>query len=279
MDLLVISGNIGTGKSTLINNLKEYIENKYERMNDMKLQRWTRVLTFKEPLEDWKPFLERYYTLLKKLKDERSRQLLCKYKDHNSKNCNECRVDIKDMERQVEKACIDIQMQCFYHFSKITFIIEQIYRKQNEKLKNNDKVMDRYLVMVERSPIETVKVFIKNIKDNISLENYRLLKQLAKLYTDNVVWKNASYIMLTCNVNTMFRRINNSNNNVDNSDENNNNNTRKALLKSDSMITVEYLDRIESLYERCKFLKNNAKIINTEERKVEIVIKELINTL
>lgn len=178
--VMVISGNIGVGKTSTMNEMSESLKKKGYK-----------VYKYEEPLEEWKVYLDRFYR-----------------------------------EPNNAKYCFEIQVACFYHFSRVTTEIEE--------MKKSYKKEDKVVVLVERSPIETVEIFVENLKQGLLKQDYKLLCQLSQKYVDNKVWKDAIYLLLQCKRKTMQERIK----------------KRNRSNERNNAIPTSYLKKLDELYEQ-----------------------------
>lgn len=161
-----------------------------------------------------------------------------------------------DLESQ--ENCFEVQIAFFYHFSRLTTNIQEI-------IKNNATSDERILIIIERAPPATRYVFIENLKKVLSKGKnyYSVLDKLSQYYINHEIWKTSKYVILACDTNTCFKRLQTRDN------------------PSDKLITLDYLNTISSLYDDL-LLKLKDQIIltlNTDILSIEECVLKMFETI
>lgn len=156
--------------------------------------------------------------------------------------------------------CYMIQLVCLSYFYDITYRIEKLQSKTNNPT----------VVMVERSPIETIRIFVYCLKEKLCPKHFEELILLSQYLISHPIWTNALYIHLDCSTNIAYNRIVNRND-VD-------------LEESDKYITKPYLDKLQQLYQiliqhmKQEVTQYNLKTIDTSVDNAH-TIAQYINTI
>lgn len=153
--------------------------------------------------------------------------------------------------------CYQMQSISYHHFAYSTI-------KAKQALEQNKEV----IVIVERSPEETISIFSKNLKKELG-EYYKLLKQLGKIQSKDEIWNNATYIYLSCSkIETLLERQ------ISRIKENKTN-------SGDEKITKEYLEQLNKLYEKL-YNSNKIKIkhkIQTDDSTKQKILMEILKII
>ena len=164
MHIITVGGNIGCGKSTLIENLRE-----------------TGYVTYKEPIDKWGSWLDLFYT-------------------------------------NPERYAFPFQMKILHDF--------MYFEKEQE------------LVVTERSPLDSLYVFCKSLKDSKTLTHmeYNLFKE----YVDSIGWKPHTYIYLKASPDVCVDRM------------------RKRARNCETGVDPGYIEQIHNAYESFVNLLNES---------------------
>lgn len=147
----------------------------------------------------------------------------------------------------------------YLDYMYLTGSTEAHYQLQIEIYKHFKKIIDieypqNSLLVLERSPHETLEIFMKINKDKFKEEDYIYLIQL---YSDLCeVYNNTfdiQFIGVTCNEAIQIERIQN----------------RKQQTEPMTLLFMEYLNQLNLLYK--EFLRDKKTIVNNEENTIEWV--------
>jgi len=230
IDIVAIGGNICCGKSSIIKKAQETILSSSSSSllpSNISSIKYTKVITFLEPIEEWEQFLLSYY-------------------DSITEN--------HDISIQMENS-FNIQIACLYHFMKVTCTIKNII----EKYKGDSN--HRILILVERSPIETLEIFITHLKNILSGTLYDLLIGLTAQINENFIWKEKCiYIRIKSPVKLIMERL------------------RIRNMPGDKNITTSYINKLNNFYSFSKILNVNV-IKNNIDTKLTDIISNILNTI
>ena len=168
--LFSIEGNIGSGKSTFIKNLKKIdFSNRITGMSCLTAIReppW-KVIYLSEPVDEWTD-----------IKDENDETILEKfYKDQNR---------------------YSFSFQMMAYISRINQLMETIERlkRENERAEKAMKEKENYIIITERSVYTDKNVFAKMLRDDGKIESveYQIYLKWFDIFTRNVKYNGNIYL-------------------------------------------------------------------------------------
>ena len=168
--LFSIEGNIGSGKSTFIKNLKKIdFSNRITGMSCLTAIReppW-KVIYLSEPVDEWTD-----------IKDEGGETILEKfYKDQNR---------------------YSFSFQMMAYISRINQLMETIERlkRENERAEKAMKEKENYIIITERSVYTDKNVFAKMLRDDGKIESveYQIYLKWFDIFTRNVKYNGNIYL-------------------------------------------------------------------------------------
>ena len=163
---------------------------------------------------------------------------------------------IKDWQRYLDafyeninsKTAFEMQLICFFHFFNITNILEELERDSKT-----------HVVVVERSLLDSRKIFIENLKSVLEERHLEILDKFCTEYIEHKIWKNATHIYLRCtDIDQLYKRV--------------------ESYDRGHKITKDYLSNINKLYEEY-FGVNADHIIDTTEANETQVFIELLKII
>lgn len=168
--LFSIEGNIGSGKSTFIKNLKKIdfssrIKGRYD-LTAAHGSSW-KVIYLSEPVDEWTD-----------IKDEHGETILEKfYKDQNR---------------------YSFAFQMMAYISRINQLMETIERlkRENERGEREEKEKENYIIITERSVYTDKNVFAKMLRDDGKIESveYQIYLKWFDNFTKNIEFNGNIYL-------------------------------------------------------------------------------------
>jgi deoxyadenosine/deoxycytidine kinase len=104
---------------------------------------------------------------------------------------------LKKFYAQPKKNWFDLQFRIITHYMDLETKIEALCRR--------NRSVPLY-ILVERSPIDILKVFIEPMKDKVDEREFSIISQLCERLCSRNVWRNAKTILLRGSTKTCFER-------------------------------------------------------------------------
>jgi len=179
-----IDGNIGSGKSSLIKNIEEYLDNRENIYNASKLYQYRdNISLIQEPVSLWKPYLNNFY------KDMKNNGLALQMKilKHHLSVPNE---NIVITERS-SKSCVDIFGKHLYNSELLNSLDISLMKDYENSFGN---LPDVYIYIDTPPQICGQRIDLRNreSEDKISIDYLENIDKLySDMYSDKI--KNLSY--------------------------------------------------------------------------------------
>lgn len=188
----------------------------------VKSGKYDQVYSYLEPIEEWQPYLDQFYA----------------NKDGSGED--------------TQFASVSMQLVVIQTFNKVTMKLKEFAKEENKNI----------IAIIERSPIETIEVFIKPNHALLGNKTESLVDILS-MYANASVWKDAKYVFVLTTLTDCLRQI------------------KERNRESEKEINIDYLQKLAGGYTQivvknsCYF--ENKYKIDGEQYRNEVI--KLINCI
>lgn len=116
------------------------------------------------------------------------------------------------------------------------------------------------ILVIERSPRDTIDVFIKENKKNMTEREYELCKSYGRLIMERPIWKNATYMKLVASYSSCVERV-----------KKRNRETEKSMTE---IILKNIYERYEKMHSDCVFVNDMCNPQKIVSEMYNFIIKE-----
>lgn len=114
--------------------------------------------------------------------------------------------DIEQWQYYLEKFYNDPAQYAFWFQKEIEGHFHRVTKRLQQLEERSEKEQRRYHVVVERSPLEALKVFLR-LSTALSVDDVACLKHSLWRYAEHPVWKKAQYLFIECPEHECLARI------------------------------------------------------------------------